>query len=29
MDVLHELGVDDQIVSARVIDGAENLRPHA
>jgi peptidylprolyl isomerase len=29
MDVLHELGVDDRIVSARVIDGAENLRPHA
>jgi hypothetical protein len=27
--VLHELGVDDRIVSARVIDGAENLRPHA
>ena len=29
MDVLHELGVDDRIVSARVIDGAENLQPHA
>jgi len=29
MDVLHELGVDDRIVSARVIEGAENLRPHA
>ncbi|MEB3266506.1 MAG: peptidylprolyl isomerase [Cyanobacteriota bacterium] len=29
MDVLHELGVDDRIVSARVIDGADNLKPHA
>ena len=29
MDVLGELGVDDRIVSARVIEGAENLRPHA
>jgi peptidylprolyl isomerase len=29
MDVLHELGVDDRIVSARVIEGADNLRPHA
>jgi len=29
MDVLHELGVDDRIVSARVIEGAENLKPHA
>ena len=28
-DVLEELGVDDRIVSARVIDGAENLKPHA
>ena len=29
MDVLHELGVDDRIVSARVIEGADNLQPHA
>jgi peptidylprolyl isomerase len=29
MDVLHELGVDDRIVSARVTEGAENLKPHA
>jgi peptidylprolyl isomerase len=29
MDVLHELGVDDRILSARVIEGAENLKPHA
>jgi peptidylprolyl isomerase len=29
MDVLHELGVDDRIVSARVSEGAENLKPHA
>jgi peptidylprolyl isomerase len=29
MDVLHELGVDDRIESATVIEGAENLRPHA
>ncbi|MFM7266803.1 MAG: peptidylprolyl isomerase [Cyanobium sp.] len=29
MDVLGELGVDDRIVSATVIDGAENLKPHA
>jgi len=28
IDVLHELGVDDRIVSARVIEGADNLRPH-
>jgi peptidylprolyl isomerase len=28
-DVLEELGVDDRIVSARVIDGADNLKPHA
>ena len=28
-DVLEELGVDDRIVSVRVVDGAENLRPHA
>jgi peptidylprolyl isomerase len=28
-DVLEELGVDDGIVKARVIDGSENLRPHA
>ena len=27
-DVLEELGVDDGIVSARVIDGAENLQAH-
>ena len=29
MDVLGELGVDDRILSARVIEGAENLKPHA
>jgi peptidylprolyl isomerase len=29
MDVLEELGVDDRIVSMRVINGADNLRPHA
>ena len=29
MDVLEELGVDDRIVSARVIEGADNLQPHA
>jgi peptidylprolyl isomerase len=29
MDVLGELGVDDRIVSARVTEGAENLKPHA
>jgi peptidylprolyl isomerase len=29
MDVLEELTVDDRIVSARVIEGADNLRPHA
>jgi hypothetical protein len=29
MDVLHDLGVDDRIVSARVIDGADKLRPRA
>ena len=28
-DVLEELGVDDMIVRARVIEGAENLRPRA
>jgi peptidylprolyl isomerase len=28
-DVLEELGVDDRIVSVKVIDGAGNLRPHA
>jgi peptidylprolyl isomerase len=28
-DVLGELGVDDRIVSARVIDGADNLKPRA
>ena len=28
-DVLEELGVDDRIVSARVIEGADNLQPHA
>ncbi len=28
-DVLGELGVDDAIVKATVIDGADNLRPHA
>jgi peptidylprolyl isomerase len=29
MDVLHELGVDDRIESATVIEGAENLKAHA
>ena len=29
MDVLEELGVDDRSVSARVIEGADNLQPHA
>jgi peptidylprolyl isomerase len=29
MDVLHELGVDDRILSAQVIEGAGNLKPHA
>lgn len=29
MDVLHELGVDDRILTATVIEGAENLKPHA
>jgi peptidylprolyl isomerase len=29
MDVLGELGVDDRIVSARVTEGAESLKPHA
>jgi peptidylprolyl isomerase len=29
MDVLEELTVDDRIVSAQVIEGADNLRPHA
>ncbi len=28
-DVLEELGVDDRILRARVVDGAENLRAHA
>jgi len=28
-DVLEELGVDDRIESARVIEGAANLQPHA
>jgi len=28
-DVLEELGISDGIVKARVIDGAENLQPHA
>jgi peptidylprolyl isomerase len=28
-DVLEELGVDDGIVKATVIDGSENLQPHA
>lgn len=28
-DVLEELGVDDRILSVRVIEGGENLRPHA
>jgi peptidylprolyl isomerase len=28
-DVLEELGVDDRILSVRVIEGANNLRPHA
>ncbi|MFM9100461.1 MAG: peptidylprolyl isomerase [Cyanobium sp.] len=29
MDVLHELGVEDRILSATVVDGADNLKPHA
>jgi peptidylprolyl isomerase len=29
MDVLHELGVDDRIDSVTVLEGAENLKPHA
>jgi peptidylprolyl isomerase len=29
MDVLHELGVDDRIEAATVIEGAENLKAHA
>jgi len=29
MDVLEELTVDDTILKARVIDGADNLKPHA
>jgi len=29
MDVLEELTVDDTIIKARVIDGANNLQPHA
>jgi len=29
MDVLHELTVDDRILTAKVIDGAQNLKPHA
>ena len=29
MDVLEELSVDDRIISARVIEGADNLQPHA
>ncbi|MEY3751263.1 MAG: hypothetical protein RLZZ186_1682 [Cyanobacteriota bacterium] len=28
-DVLEELGIDDGIVKARVIEGADNLKPHA
>lgn len=28
-DVLEELGVDDRILSVRVVEGAENLKPHA
>jgi peptidylprolyl isomerase len=28
-DVLEELGINDGIVKARVIEGAENLKPHA
>ena len=28
-DVLEELGISDGIVKARVIDGADNLKPHA
>jgi len=28
-DVLEEITVDDRIISARVIEGAENLKPHA
>ena len=28
-DVLEELGIDDGIVRARLIDGGENLKAHA
>lgn len=28
-DVLEELGVDDRILSVKVIEGADNLKPHA
>ena len=28
-DVLEELGVDDSVVSIKVIDGADRLQPHA
>ncbi|MFM7313181.1 MAG: peptidylprolyl isomerase, partial [Cyanobium sp.] len=28
-DVLEEITVEDRILSARVIEGSENLRPHA
>jgi peptidylprolyl isomerase len=28
-DVLEELGIEDGIVKATVIEGAENLQPHA
>jgi peptidylprolyl isomerase len=28
-DVLNELTADDGIVSAKLLEGAENLRPHA
>ena len=27
-EVLEELGVDDSIISAKVIEGGENLQPH-
>jgi hypothetical protein len=29
MDVLEELSVDDTIIKARVIDGADNLKANA
>ena len=28
-DALKEMGVDDRVLSAKVIDGADNLKAHA